>query len=637
MSKAANRTAGKTGWEHFPHDADIGVRGFGNTPAEAFEQAALALTAVVTDAEVAPRDVTVTCAAPDLELLFVEWLNAVIYEMAVRSMLFGRFAVRIDGDAARRNAVGRAGRRRPPSAGVRTQGRDLHRAQGGRERRRWRWSATPASSTYKEPEAMDPSRFTRVDDDDLADRAAGRHARAGHHLCRRGPHPRHGRQGRRAGQPTSRRCRASSGEPTPCPTRIGATASRSAASPPSIRTRAAWSPPAASASTFPAACAPADRPRRSPTSMPVQNDAGRIACSARSRPASAARAPSRSTTRRWTRCSRAAPVGGRRGWGDARDLERIEEGGRMAGAEPGAGLGPRQEAPARRDGHARLRQPLSRGAGGRRDLRRRARPAAFGLAPSDVVVTIHCGSRGLGHQIGTEFLKRDGRRGGRAAGIALPDRELACAPINSDARPALSRRDARRHQLRARQPRRSSPTSRARSSPAFFPGAELALLFDVSHNTCKVEPHSGRRRARASCTSTARARRAPSGPATPACRRRCARVGQPVLIGGSMGTGSYVLAGRSRRRAKAFFVSACHGAGRAMSRHQARQAVEGARDQSTSSPRRASSIRSPSMRGVAEEAPGAYKDVGRGGRWRPSGRPRRGGSRACRPLICIKG
>jgi len=86
-------------WEHFPHDADVGVRGRGTTAAAAFEQAAQALTAVVTHAEVKPQAVVgVTCEAPDLELLFVEWLNAVIYEMAVRRMLFSRFEVRISGE-----------------------------------------------------------------------------------------------------------------------------------------------------------------------------------------------------------------------------------------------------------------------------------------------------------------------------------------------------------------------------------------------------------------------------------------------------------------------------------------------------------------------------------------------------------
>ncbi len=84
-------------WEHFAHAADIGVRGWGCTPAEAFEQAGRALTAVVTHAPVVPRsEVGVRCSAPDLELLFVEWLNAIIYEMAVRRMLFGQFTVHIE-------------------------------------------------------------------------------------------------------------------------------------------------------------------------------------------------------------------------------------------------------------------------------------------------------------------------------------------------------------------------------------------------------------------------------------------------------------------------------------------------------------------------------------------------------------
>ncbi len=98
MSGKAHQAAPNAGWEHFPHDADVGVRGFGRTPAAAFEQAARALTAVVTHVEVRPStSVEVRCEAPDLERLFVEWLNAVIYEMAVRRMLFSRCAVRLDG------------------------------------------------------------------------------------------------------------------------------------------------------------------------------------------------------------------------------------------------------------------------------------------------------------------------------------------------------------------------------------------------------------------------------------------------------------------------------------------------------------------------------------------------------------
>lgn len=87
------------GWEHFPHDADLGLCGWGATVAEAFEQAGHALTAAITDAVVIPRiSVEVHCEAPDIELLFVEWLNAIIYEMAVRHMLFDSFAVQIEGE-----------------------------------------------------------------------------------------------------------------------------------------------------------------------------------------------------------------------------------------------------------------------------------------------------------------------------------------------------------------------------------------------------------------------------------------------------------------------------------------------------------------------------------------------------------
>lgn len=91
-------TAGPARWEHFEHGADIGVRGFGATVAQAFEQAALALTAVITDpAGVEPREaVDIACDAADRELLLAQWLNALVYEMAVRRMLFARFEVALD-------------------------------------------------------------------------------------------------------------------------------------------------------------------------------------------------------------------------------------------------------------------------------------------------------------------------------------------------------------------------------------------------------------------------------------------------------------------------------------------------------------------------------------------------------------
>jgi tRNA nucleotidyltransferase (CCA-adding enzyme) len=95
-------------WEHFSHEADIGVRGIGATKEEAFEQAALALTAVVTDPrQVVPQEmVEVACEAADDELLLADWLNALIYQMVTRNMLFGRFAVRINGSRLQATAWG---------------------------------------------------------------------------------------------------------------------------------------------------------------------------------------------------------------------------------------------------------------------------------------------------------------------------------------------------------------------------------------------------------------------------------------------------------------------------------------------------------------------------------------------------
>ena len=95
-------------WEHFSHAADIGVRGFGNTPARAFEQAACALTAVISDLDSvqARHVVEIHCENPDPELLLVDWLNALVYEMAVRHMLFSRFQVRIDDQRLEASAWG---------------------------------------------------------------------------------------------------------------------------------------------------------------------------------------------------------------------------------------------------------------------------------------------------------------------------------------------------------------------------------------------------------------------------------------------------------------------------------------------------------------------------------------------------
>jgi tRNA-splicing ligase RtcB len=230
--------------------------------------------------------------------------------------------------------------------------------------------------------------------------------------------------------------------------------------------------------------------------------------------------------------------------------------------------------------------------------------AAFGVRLGDVLVSIHCGSRGLGHQIGTEFLKRMAVEASRH-GITLPDRELACAPIDS----ALGRAylGAMRAGINCALANRQIITHLVRQAFAeVAPRARLSLLYDVSHNTCKVEEHVVGGRPRRLFIHRKGATRA-FGPGHPDVPPAFRAVGQPVLIGGTMGTASYILAGTTESMGLAF-GSACHGAGRSMSRHQATRQWKG-REVVDDLARRGIVIRSASYRGVAEEAPGAYKDV----------------------------
>ena len=319
-----------------------------------------------------------------------------------------------------------------------------------------------------------------------------------------------------------------------------------------------------------------------------------------------------------------------RGWGEARDLDRIEEQGRMAGARPDYVSKRAKE---------RQRKEMGTLGSGNHYLEVQAVAEIFdaevakvyGLAKDDVLVTIHCGSRGLGHQIGTEFLAEMVATA-QSSGIVLPDRELACAPIHSEVGQrylgamragincALANREILAHIAR-------------RVFGHFFPDHDLNLLFDVSHNTCKVEPHEVAGMTRDLFVHRKGATRA-FGPGHASLPEPLRAVGQPVLIGGSMGTGSYILTGEASSERKAF-SSACHGAGRAMSRHAALKQWSG-RKIVDDLAAQGILIRSPSTRGVAEEAPGAYKDVGavvlaaeHAGLARRVAR--------LRPLICVKG
>jgi tRNA-splicing ligase RtcB (3'-phosphate/5'-hydroxy nucleic acid ligase) len=292
-----------------------------------------------------------------------------------------------------------------------------------------------------------------------------------------------------------------------------------------------------------------------------------------------------------------------RGYGWPQDLERIEERGRMQGARP--------EAVSARARNRQREEMGTLGSGNHycevqrvADVYDAEIASAFGVRPNEVVISVHCGSRGLGHQIGTEFLKKM-TMSAPGYGIELPDRELACAPINSPVGEeylgamraaincALANRQIITHLIR-------------RAFAEILPQAELKLLYDVSHNTCKVEEHDlggGPHRLFVHRKGATRA----FGPDHPDLPEVFKKTGQPVLIGGTMGTSSYILVGTGEGEERSF-SSSCHGAGRAMSRHQALKQWKG-REMVDYLAGRGIIIRSPSMRGVAEEAPGAYKDV----------------------------
>ncbi len=291
------------------------------------------------------------------------------------------------------------------------------------------------------------------------------------------------------------------------------------------------------------------------------------------------------------------------GYGAAADLEFVEERGREAGpvAENVSVLAKKRqrgEMGTLGSGNHYLEvQVVDR-------IHDEAAAQAYGLRPGQILVSIHCGSRGLGHQIGTDYLVSLAKAATRL-GIRLPDRELACAPINTpEGQQYIGAMNAA---INCALANRQILTHLTRQCFArLMPRAMLETLFDVSHNTCKREYHVVGGKKRLLYVHRKGATRA-FGPGHPAVPERYRAVGQPVVIGGSMGTGSYILAGTTESEERAF-SSASHGAGRAMSRHQALKQWRG-RQLVDELAARGILIRTRSMRGVAEEAPGAYKDV----------------------------
>ncbi|MHC5182278.1 MAG: RtcB family protein [Planctomycetota bacterium] len=229
---------------------------------------------------------------------------------------------------------------------------------------------------------------------------------------------------------------------------------------------------------------------------------------------------------------------------------------------------------------------------------------AFGIEQDDIKISIHCGSRGLGHQIGTDFLKRMVKTASKHA-IDLPERELACAPLDSAV--GKSYLGAMRCGINCALANRQILMHLVREVfDKAVPKATIRLLYDVSHNTCQEETHTVNGKSKKLFVHRKGATRA-WGPGRAELPAEYQKVGQPVLIGGTMGTASYILAGTSQSERMAF-GSACHGAGRNMSRRAATKKWHG-KEVAGRLAREGILIRSRSMRGIAEEAPGAYKDV----------------------------
>jgi len=291
-----------------------------------------------------------------------------------------------------------------------------------------------------------------------------------------------------------------------------------------------------------------------------------------------------------------------RGHGVQRDLDRCEDHGAVGDADPAQ--------VSRRALDRGLHQVGSLGSGNHfleiqavERIFDRTAAERFGLSAGQVCVMIHCGSRGLGHQICSDHVRIMDRAMGRY-GISVPDRQLACAPVDSpEGRGYLGAMAAAANYGRAN---RQLLTEAARGVFSRTAKARLDLVYDVSHNLAKIETHQVGGRPVLLCVHRKGATLAlpPGHPDLPADLRD---TGQPVLIPGSMGTFSYVLAGVTGGGA---FSSTCHGAGRLMSRHQAARSIAGP-ELRRRLEGQGIAVRGASARGLAEETPEAYKDVRR--------------------------
>jgi tRNA-splicing ligase RtcB len=295
-----------------------------------------------------------------------------------------------------------------------------------------------------------------------------------------------------------------------------------------------------------------------------------------------------------------------RGYGWTEDLERIEERGCIGTADPS-----KVSDRAVERGHSQLG---TLGAGNHylevqvvsnERIFDRETAAAFGITGHDqIVVMVHCGSRGFGHQIASDYLKSF-EKAMRRHGITVKDQQLACAPfrspegqdyfaaMNCAANSAFANRQVITHHIREA------------FTAVFGSSAEelgMDLIYDVTHNIAKVE-----RYAEGDLVVHRKGATRAFGPGRPELPDVYRRIGQPVICGGSMETGSYVLVGTERAMHETF-GSTMHGSGRTMSRAQAKKAVRGEHIQRQMA-QRGIIVKAVSMSGLAEEAGLAYKNI----------------------------
>jgi tRNA-splicing ligase RtcB len=297
----------------------------------------------------------------------------------------------------------------------------------------------------------------------------------------------------------------------------------------------------------------------------------------------------------------------KKGYARREDVERTEEGGRLAGADPGQ-VSPR----AKQRG---MPQVGTLGAGNHfievdiiDEVYDQEAADAMGLRQGGIAVQVHCGSRGFGHQVCDDYVKRL-QPAVQKYGLRLPDRQLVCAPFDSPegqayfgamacaANYAFVNRQVLAHYVRL-------------SFEQILAGQvddwDVFQVYDIAHNIAKIETHEIDGQQKRVCVHRKGATRA-FGPGFEGLPPEYREIGQPVLVPGSMGTMSFVLAGTQHSMTQTF-GSCCHGAGRTMSRSKAKKTVHGGQLKEQLQ-RDGIIVRAGSLKGLAEEAPVAYKDV----------------------------